>query len=432
MSTRWDVAVIGAGMAGLTAARLLAEAGKRVAVVEANDRVGGRILTAFDPWGSMAVELGAEFVHGKPKPTLELAHEAGVALLPVEDRHFLKHGTSFFELPDPWQPFAQVLKQVEAGAPDVSAAAFLEQRNVDEATRERFRQLVEGFEAAPIAEVSIQSLSEDSDSLSDDDSQFRVRGGYGRLVRHVRQRAVDSGAEIFLSSPVQRVKWSERGPVTLAFESNRPELEAQLCLIAVPLGVLQAGPEDAGREFDPPASAWATPLGYLAMGHACRVIFEFSGRLSGSQTPHGAFIHHPSSMFETFWSREDEAHTLWIAWAGGPKARELARESAEQRRRLALGGLASLFDCSEATLREQLLSVHHHDFSNDPRARGAYSFCRPGGAKASEALRVPIANKLFLAGEATDHQYPGTVAGAIESGQRAARQALKALATTAS
>jgi monoamine oxidase len=74
-----------------------------------------------------------------------------------------------------------------------------------------------------------------------------------------------------------------------------------------------------------------------------------------------------------------------------------------------------------------LHSVHQHDFSNDPRARGAYSYCRPGGAKASEALSTPLGNALFLAGEATDHRYPGTVAGAIASGQRAAKQVLESL-----
>jgi len=167
------------------------------------------------------------------------------------------------------------------------------------------------------------------------------------------------------------------------------------------------------------------------MGHACRVVFEFRGIVAADGMPRPAFIHHPVALFETFWSQEREGHTLWTAWSGGPKAQELARESAEQREPLALGSLAMLFDLPEATLTQQLRAAHHHDFSNDPQALGAYSFCRPDGATASKALSAPLGNTLILAGEATDHDYPGTVAGAIASGQRAAKQALTVLKQSA-
>ena len=88
-----------------------------------------------------------------------------------------------------------------------------------------------------------------------------------------------------------------------------------------------------------------------------------------------------------------------------------------------------MLEVPEASVLEVLLGgPHDHDYCNDDFARGAYSFCRPGGAKDSESLSAPIGDALFLAGEATDHEYPGTVAGALESGERAARQALAALA----
>jgi len=215
--------------------------------------------------------------------------------------------------------------------------------------------------------------------------------------------------------------------VRLCFEADRAELEARRCVVCVPLGVLQASADDQGLSFDPPVSAWETPSRQLAMGHACRVVLEFSGRLALEGVPDNAFVHHPTSLFETFWSQQTASHSLWTAWAGGPKALELARERPAQRQQLALGALATLFDLPEATLEQTLRSGHQHDFSNDPRARGAYSFCRPGGAKASHALSAPVEEALFLAGEAADHEYPGTVAGAIASAQRAAKQALKSL-----
>jgi monoamine oxidase len=420
----WDAVVIGAGMAGLSAARALANAGKRVLVVEANARPGGRVLTVL---GGAGIELGAEFVHGKPEPTLSLAAEAGVELAPVTDRHFLKLGTAFQDMPDAFQPFEHVLKQRQKGEPDVSASVFLKQRNIDATTAERFRQLVEGFEAAPIDEVSIQSLAADAAAASDDDSQFRVVGGYGRLLSYLLEQLRVQGAAVRLSSAVSRVRW-QAGAVSLGFESGAPDVQARLCVVGVPLGVLQAQPSNFGLVFEPEVSAWQQPLERLAMGHACRITFEFKSDLTDGTVPHDAFIHHPSALFETFWSQRHGVQTLITAWAGGPKAIRLAHESPEQRQRLALGSLANLFDVPEAALCQTLIGVHHHDFSNDPRARGAYSFCRPGGAKASEALSEPCANTLFLAGEATDHRFPGTVAGAIASGQRAAKQALRALA----
>jgi monoamine oxidase len=427
----WDAVVIGAGMAGLCATRALAEAGRSVLLLEAKQRVGGRILSLPLADSTLTAELGAEFVHGKPEPTLQLAREAGVELIPLQDLHYLKRGSELVKIADPWQAFEQVMKALDANEPDLTAAAFLEQRSVEPDTRERFRQLVEGFEAAPIAEVGIKSLATDSEALSSDESQFRVAGGYGRLLEYVQARALASGAEIRLNAAARCVLWRENGPISVQLDASSASLSARLCVVSVPLGVLQSEPGRGGLAFEPDVIPWRAPLKRLGMGQACRIVFEFWGSLAIDGIPNGAFIHCPTALFETFWCQAREGRTLWTAWAGGPKAQQLAKESAEQREQLALGALAVLFDLPEATLAEQLCVVRQHDFSNDPHARGAYSFCRPDGATASKALSAPLGNTLFLAGEASDHEYPGTVAGAIASGQRAAKQALAALASDA-
>ena len=428
MTAVFDVAVVGAGAAGLSAADALAHAGQRVVVLEASQRYGGRILTLKSD-GQFPVELGAEFVHGKPRPTLELAKKANATLEPLADTHFSKLGGRVVPAEDPFQPLADLLRELKPGAPDESAKDFLDRHAVDAEARERFRQLVEGFEAAPLAEVSIQSLAVDSSSLSNDDSQFRVAGGYAGLIDYLVRSARAGGALLQLDAPVARIRLEPEHGLTLRFANERASVKARCGIVTVPLGVLQSS--TGGIVFEPPLTGLTRPLEQLAMGHACRISLRFAARLGLSRLPEqaaeGAFFHEATLPFETFWVRAGQGEVLWTAWAGGPKAQRLAQERRERREQLALGALANLLDIEAEALENQLLSLHHHDFSNDPWARGAYSFTRPGGTSAGSKLSEPVAGRLFFAGEATDHEFPGTVAGALASAERAARQALTLL-----
>ena len=425
MNTTYDVVVLGAGMAGLIAARMLARSGKRVLVLEAASRVGGRVWTVPGMVGALPSELGAEFVHGSPEPTLRLAREAGVELLPLSARQVSKDGAIFRPMADPWGAFAEVLARVQPQDEDMNARVFLEQNVVEPRTQELVRQLVEGFEAAPLGEVSIRSLFSDVQSLATDDSQYRVRGGYGKLVDFCLDELLEAGVEVRSQSQVTRIKWQIQGPVELSVAGASSEVQARACLVTAPLSVLQ-DPESI--RFEPAVRSWAAPLAQLGMGHATRVMLQFRRDFAEHAAPRDAFIHQPSTLFETFWAVENQSFVQWTAWAGGPKAHELARESSEQRKHLALASLAGLLGLPEPTLRAALVCpIQHHDFSNDSHIRGAYSFCRPGGVAAAKALSAPVGGALFLAGEATCHDYPGTVAGAIASGERAAQQVLSVL-----
>ncbi|HEY4105557.1 MAG TPA: NAD(P)/FAD-dependent oxidoreductase [Polyangiaceae bacterium] len=428
MTTNDGVIVIGAGMAGLNAAEQLARAGKRVTVLEAGTRVGGRVFT-LSRGDALPIELGAEFVHGKPEPTLELAKRAGIPLIPLADRHFSKQGGRLVEADDAFEPFSEIVGKLRANEPDESARAFVERHDIDPIAREHFRQLVEGFEAAPLDEVSIQSLRADSSSLSDDDSQFRVQGGYGKLADYLEQSARAAGACFELDAAVARVEHVAGERVVVHFEAERPPLSARAAVVAVPLSVLQANPNEHGLCFDPPLAELERPLALLAMGHACRITLRFPAEFARDRLPESAtFMHDGTLPFETFWLRNSPTELLWTAWAGGPKARLLATETRAKRNAIAIHSLAGLLELEPEQVQRALLELHAHDFSNDPRAGGAYSFMRPGGTSAADALSKPLRAVLVIAGEATDHRYPGTVAGALASGERAAGQVLDLLA----
>jgi monoamine oxidase len=118
-----------------------------------------------------------------------------------------------------------------------------------------------------------------------------------------------------------------------------------------------------------------------------------------------------------------DAHQL-TAWAGGPHAEALARRSATQLATLAVTELSRLLGSSATTIANAVDHFHFHDFAADPFARGAYSYTKVGGLGAAAELAKPLGDRLFFAGEATDEEYEGSVAGALTSGLRAADQVL--------
>jgi monoamine oxidase len=161
------------------------------------------------------------------------------------------------------------------------------------------------------------------------------------------------------------------------------------------------------------------------MGNVLRVVMRFHGlpwpSLAGSAA---SFVHLPESAFDTFWCESRAGQQQITAWVGGPKARELSQLDEGARASTALQSLADAIGESLASCREALIELHCHDFNRDPLTRGAYSYVRPGGAAAAKQLAAPCDKTLFFAGEALDQQYPGTVAGALGSGEHAARQVL--------
>src|SRR5438874_1418271 len=156
MAAKCDCLVIGAGLAGLTAARRMADAGVRVTVVEARGRAGGRVHTFIDPAWPVPIEAGAEFVHGDV-PDLELAlRHAGLETYPVRDRHWLvrHHQLVEFDFEQLWRPVAKRL--AEHAGPDLAFADFLDQSGLELAPEERalIVSYVEGFNAADARDVS--------------------------------------------------------------------------------------------------------------------------------------------------------------------------------------------------------------------------------------------------------------------------------------
>lgn len=427
-----DVVVVGAGAAGLAAATALDAAGKRVIVLEARRRVGGRIFTRRARGVPLPIELGAEFVHGDAPVTRRLLRRGGIADYEVGGGHVeLRDGVA--RPRSYWPAIDRLLRRAGRREADRSFAEFLssaEARGLSSEERAQASGFVQGFHAADPSRISLHSIAprEGEPPSADAARGARVLGGYGLLPRFL---AAPLGERVRLGQVVRRIAW-RRGRVELTLESEGSGVEslrARAVIVTVPLGVLQAG----GIEFEPRPPRWARPLSLLAMGsalgaHVALRKFPWSGADLEAALRHATYLHTPGGSFNVWLTAEPVAWPLLVAWSGGPPATALLREGKAGVLRHAVDELAQACGTSEAAQRRQVLGAWVHDWDRDVFSRGAYSYALVGGADAGSDLARPVGGTLFLAGEATvSDGTNGTVEGALASGLRAARQALRAL-----
>jgi monoamine oxidase len=439
-----DVVIIGAGAAGLAAGRLLAESGKRVIIVEARDRIGGRILTRDARQGAdhaaVPVELGAEFIHGVPPVSWSLIREAQLTTSERQGELFC-FDASRLEVCDERQRAAfSVLEAMEtwfenrAPGSDVSFEGYLRAADVEPASAERAAAYVESFNAADRNIVSATALvrQQRAEDKVQGDRIFHVRSGYDALPKYLAARLARAGATILLESLVRDVSWA-RGSVSVRGRAPNGEefcIEAPQAIVTLPLGVLQAN----SVAFNPLPAKIAQQWNFLMMGRAERISLLFDRRFWSDKAPGLGFLIAPGELIPTWWTTAPESTALITGWAAG--ATTMARwqqagiSGPPQLTSAALTTLANIFCIAVKDLRHWLISADHHDWQTDEFSRGAYSYVGVGGLDAARLLSTPVEQTLFFAGEHTDVENQwGTVHAALASGIRAAQQLLEPTAS---
>jgi monoamine oxidase len=426
-----DVVVVGGGVAGLAAADQLARADRKVLLLEARSRLGGRVHTIIDPDSGHPVELGAEFLEGDPEDLRHVAQQAGLQFHQISERHEQTDKGHKHAIPDAEELIDRLLAGTPSSTRDVPVAELIQDqanRFVPDELRLMIRYL-EGFHAADLNRYGSKALAENHRAEETDREQMRrVVGGYGRLVRFLHRRLEAAGVEIRTESPVTQLHWNP-GSVELTLRSpgSEPIMAAQV-ILTVPVAVLRAG----RPEIDPMPTAWESALVALETGLAQRIDLRFERTWwlePGRQPP--VFVHGESEPFPVWWTASPPTVPFLTGWRGGPRASSLANLGLKELVGQALGSLSSIFGYSATTLAQWLRAAHAYDWSSDPYSLGAYTYGGVGAAAARKTLRRPVGGTLFLAGEAlADEGRNATVGGALSSGLRTAAALLDTAPTS--
>jgi monoamine oxidase len=418
--------VIGAGAAGLWAAHELSSSGFSVDLLEAAREPGGRIFTCQAKGFSKPVEAGAEFIHGHLPLTLQLAKEAGITLLPVKGKMIrVKNGQWSAEgmATEHWDELMQKMAELKEDLPlaEFLAGSFPGEKYA--ALRNSAQGFAEGYDLADIQTVSTRALFKEWQQEGEE--EYRVEGGYRRLVDYLVAACRQKGCRLHMGSAVQTIHW-EKGKVKVTTASGNLFTAGKL-LVTVSLGILRAQPvvkpgQSAGLTFIPAISAYIDAAGTLGYGAVIKIILEFTEPFWNQKDKNIGFIISDEEV-PTWWTQSDPKSCLLTGWLTGKALIRCRTLSKEGRLASCLQSLASLFALETADLKKMLKASLILDWSSSPYIQGGYSFDTVGGKKAINLLGQPLENTLYFAGEAIyEGPVPATVEAAFSSGQVVAQK----------
>jgi len=412
--TKSTVVIIGAGVAGLMAGRMLHDAGYTVTLIEARDRIGGRVWTDYD-LAPYPIELGAEYIHGANVLTWQWIKRYKLKTMEAEDddsMYMHRNGKIQLFSDEAYEEWEEELWEVaeewaESGEPEVDLHTLLELDDGDPETARWMNSLFAPDYGADLNQIGNKSFMEATyEDDGTEDGDFRLVDGYARLIERL---ATD--LDIRLNTPVKHIQYAENNVQITT--STDDMIEADRVIVTLPLGVLKAG----DVTFDPSLpDDKQTAIQTIGAGKVNKIILGFK-EFFWQDNMNALFTTLDSQLWwRPGWGRKNEQPIL-TSFAGGQAGENQSQMSEAEAIENSLKDLSQVYgrDISK------LLSFGKFiNWGADPYSKMSYSFNAIGSAGMREILSQPVGKTLYFAGEACNPIRPGTVHGAMETGQHAA------------
>jgi monoamine oxidase len=417
-----SVIIVGGGIAGLIAAKLLSAKQKHVVLIEGRERLGGRINTILpDNLPGLVLECGAEFIHGNLPLTFEVLNAYGIPFYKVEGQmvNLTKEGSSIHE----GASWNKLMDKMAALNKDVTLSDLLDEHfpgKKNNSFKNSIKQFASGFDLADPVVASSKVLYREWNGESDD--QYRIEGGYKKIIDALHNDCERAGCEIHMSSVVKKIIWS-KGSVSVLTEKGET-FTGDKALITVPAGVLQDETKRGFIHFLPPIPRKTNAFRSIGFGSVIKLFLLFKEDFWKSRYKNPGFFFTPH-FIPTWWTQEPKKNNLLIGWLGGKASTKWSNHNAAEILELALESLAFSFDLPKLQVNEMLLFSKIVDWGKEEFTYGGYSFSLPNSQDAKKELHNPKENTIYFAGEALyEGPMQGTVEAALKTGTEAAEKIL--------
>jgi monoamine oxidase len=404
------VIIVGAGAAGLMAGRELARAGNEVIILEARNRLGGRIYPLDENDFGYPAQGGAEFVHGNAPVTHALAHEAGLTLAPREGEVWRLHDGTLSRGVGLVREMELVELKLKGLKQDITIAAFLDtyfSEQSHSALREAIKRMVEGYDAADPRLASAFALRDEW--MADGFGQnMRIKEGYGALIAFLETDCMAHGVQIRRGAEVETID-VRHDQATVTCRNDGHSYEAESVLVTVPLPLLLP------ITFLPSQPRKIEAARNIGFGAVIKIILRFETRwwLNSRGVDLGnMFLLRSDEAVPVWWTQYPQTHPVLTGWVSGPKAANYINMSSDEILEVALTSLANSLDKSITKLKRELVTANIVNWAADRYARGAYTYATLATAAAKKELAKPVNGTVFFAGEAL---HAGTEMGTVEA-----------------
>jgi monoamine oxidase len=402
-----NIIILGGGVSGLMSARELSNQGYAVTILEATDRLGGRIHTIRNSLFTQPVEKGVEFIHGNLPLTIGLLKESGIEYKPVRGNMIRIVDGDWKTQDDFTLGWDELIRKMNSVRQDMTVDEFLKKNFGDEkydALRTSVRSFANGFDLADTSRASVLALREEW--MGEEDEQYRIPGGFDQLINFLEKECLRAGVIIHTSAAVAEIKWEKK--YVKITTSSKETYSATKVIVTASLGLLQSG---GSIIFQPGIDNYLHTAKKIGFGTVIKVMLEFKEAFWEKKKKGIGFLI-TNEIIPTWWTQLPSSYPLLTGWAGGPQAWTLENKDDETILHIALQCLANVFQKTVEELKQMLTASAIANWKKDPYSIGAYSYDTVGSIEAKKLLNTPISETIFFAGEAF---YEGPSFGTVEA-----------------